>query len=489
MKRLFWILTILFVIPMVYADISLDGIGKQSYNLGDNIDISGYVLENKAVEGILKMDLVCGESVPVYFNLINLLADDKYSFSQTIPVRKSMIGECYLSVKLTDSKNNVVSEKDSEKISVSDKLNVAVKVNKVDFLPGEEVVIDGAVDASSGKVIDKANVVFDFNGKRYNGEIDDKGIFNNSFSLADNIKSGEHKIIVYVEDPYGNTGNSEIKISIASVITKIKINLNKIVFEPREQLVITPNVYDQADDLINGNVVLELDDPNGKAEIKNINGNSEFKFSFDQFVIPGMWTVKVKDGEVVSEEKITVNEVRDIDTELNGSILFITNIGNVDYNDIIKLDLNGKKSYQVNKEVSIKPNQTIVIDLEEEEIPGGQYQVASPGNMITGNVVLTSKTGQTITETAGYIILSVIILFIVYTFVKKKKVKEDFRKIQRLDGKRAADKIRKVKYPQTTTRFGYPVPKVNESDMKHWIDKATNDTPKKEDKSGFGIFD
>ena len=268
------ILTILFAIPVVYADISLDGIGKQSYNLGDSIDISGYVLENNAVEGILKMDLVCGESVPVYFNLINLMADDRYSFSQTIPVRKSMVGECYLSVKLTDSKNNVVSERDSEKISISDKLNVAIKVNKFDFLPGELVSIDGAVDASSGKIVDKASVVFDFNGKRYNGEIDNNGLFNNSFNLADNIKSGEHRVIVYVEDPSGNTGNSEIRIKVASVITKIKINTNKIVFEPGEELVITPNVYDQADELVNGNVVLELVNPDGKTESKNINGNS-----------------------------------------------------------------------------------------------------------------------------------------------------------------------------------------------------------------------
>src|SRR3989338_6800539 len=108
MKRLFLILTMLFPIPVIYADISLDGIGKQSYNLGDSIDISGYVLENNAVEGILKMDLICGESVPVYFNLINLMADDRYSFSQTIPVRKSMVGECYLDVKLTDTKNNII---------------------------------------------------------------------------------------------------------------------------------------------------------------------------------------------------------------------------------------------------------------------------------------------------------------------------------------------------------------------------------------------
>ena len=482
------ILTILFAIPVVYADISLDGIGKQSYNLGDSIDISGYVLENNAVEGILKMDLVCGESVPVYFNLINLMADDRYSFSQTIPVRKSMVGECYLSVKLTDSKNNVVSERDSEKISISDKLNVAIKVNKFDFLPGELVSIDGAVDASSGKIVDKASAVLDFNGKRYNGEIDNNGLFNNSFNLADNIKSGEHRVIVYVEDPSGNTGNSEIRIKVASVITKIKINTNKIVFEPGEEIVIIPNVYDQADELVNGNVVLELVDPDGKIESRNINGNSEFKLSFDRFALPGIWIIRIKDGELVNEEKITVNEVRDIDTELNGSTLFITNIGNVDYNDIIKFDLNGEKSYQVNKEVSIKPNQTVIIDLEEEEIPGGQYQIVSPGNMITGNVVLTSKTGQTITETAGYIILSVVFLFIVYTFVKKKKVKEDFRKIQRLEGKKAAEKIRKVKYPQATTRFGYPVPKMNESDVKHWIDKATN-APKEENKGSFGIFD
>ena len=51
MKKWLIYLIILIVIPSVYATISIEGPQKTTFNLGDEVKISGFVLRNEAFSG------------------------------------------------------------------------------------------------------------------------------------------------------------------------------------------------------------------------------------------------------------------------------------------------------------------------------------------------------------------------------------------------------------------------------------------------------
>ena len=71
-------------------------------------------------------------------------------------------------------------------------------------------------------------------------------------------------------------------------------------------------------------------------------------------------------------------------------IVYIKNIGNVDYDEEVTIILeNDGKKYAINKKISLKPKEQIVIDLSKE-VPEGNYEITLPaldGSDINGNAI------------------------------------------------------------------------------------------------------
>ena len=101
MKRglIFLILATLFLIPAVSATVSITGPSQARYNLGEEIDVSGYIQETSTFEAQLQISLVCGSKTyklqPVDFSISN---GEKISFSDlsipTLTASSSMQGVC-----------------------------------------------------------------------------------------------------------------------------------------------------------------------------------------------------------------------------------------------------------------------------------------------------------------------------------------------------------------------------------------------------------
>jgi len=472
------------VIPVAYADIYIDSFSKQNYNLGEEIGVNGYVLQSGAVQGIFKMDFVCNQSTPVFFNLINLEPDEKYDFSQTFPLRKSMVGDCYVSVKLEE--DSLISSKESDTVQVSNELKISVRTSKITYFPREGVVVSGDVETINGNIVAKGNVVVEIDGRKYNGEINE-GLFSYTLNLPEDVTGGEHNIFISAEDNYGNLGSGEIKISVESVVTNINLEVGNLVYKPGEDVSLTAHVYDQAGDSMDSSIVFELVDPNGNVkEVRNIASNQEFTFKIEDMSVPGGWILRAREGTVVEEEIITVDILKKVDMWLVNNTLFVKNIGNVDYEDTIEVDLKGEKMYQLSKTQLIKPGQTIEFDLSDD-VPSGEYEVVVPSNnLITGNVVLGSgKAG--LNKNAGYFVVGILFLFLIYMVAKRGgSSSSDGRLRQReiMEGRKMREKLTQ---PVKKPRFGFSERKINESDMKHWVEKATGE--KKDDNKGlFDVF-
>ena len=64
--KLWWLFIItLLILPGVSAIINVDGPSRDVFNLGDKIDIKGYVLETSDTSGLFKLILSCKTSLPL----------------------------------------------------------------------------------------------------------------------------------------------------------------------------------------------------------------------------------------------------------------------------------------------------------------------------------------------------------------------------------------------------------------------------------------
>jgi len=572
MKRgLLFILFTLLLIPAVSAAITVTGPAQAQYNIGDDIDLSGYIQESEDLSADLKISLVCGTKT---YNLptanIDVTAGEKVFFSQlslpTLTASSSMVGIC--KIKANVLVNNIVTETassssfeitndvdgsfstDKSQVQLGDTITLSGTVNKVDGEPFDgtaevyfeylsEEYLMGFIDVESGLLTythsfesgsagtyDVNLIVRDsygneqsFNSVETFTVLDELQVFVNtneqslspgdivnvfgdvttvlqeyvstatvqisfdgtaqSTSLADSkytqdilipatITSGQHAITVEVEDSYGNHGSSSITIEIEPKATSIEASISNRTLNPEDQISIGVTLYDQAGDVMEDTVALDVyDSRNRVVSETDILSEESITYQIPKFATPGEWTIKsyyadVAEGELPVEvqEVITINEVQKLDYHFEGDLLYITNVGNVKFSEDLDIEVEGvDQSYLIKKTKNLGVNETIVIDLAEE-LPTGSYTVSIPTGYNTAEqseVSIENGKSRT-TLTWPYTVVAILFIlalgYLIYArFRPKKKVQEQakpaiqkdkVRKIRLYDPKREAEKGKKV---------------------------------------------
>jgi len=188
-----------------------------------------------------------------------------------------------------------------------------------------------------------------------------------------------------------------------------------------------------------GSSTVQLNDPEDDEELSRVadNGN-DFEIFLSSVALPGTWVLEAQNKDLKTDKKFYVEEVKDKKVVLDGDQLYITNIGNVKFDDPVQIDLvsdNGEE-YTVIKKTSLKPNQTIVMNLKGE-VPQGNYDVGVGGNLITGNVVVegSSLSGLKNSINVGYFALIFVFLFLIFIVISKGKKRLSKRQEARVKGK------------------------------------------------------
>ena len=93
------ILLIVFLLPAVSATISLTGPSEVQYNIGEQIEISGYIQETEDLSGQLQLSLLCSsKTYKLQATNIDISAGERVLFSQlnipTLTASSSMQGMC-----------------------------------------------------------------------------------------------------------------------------------------------------------------------------------------------------------------------------------------------------------------------------------------------------------------------------------------------------------------------------------------------------------
>lgn len=380
MKRGFILLSIIFfIIPIAFADISITTY-QNTYNLGNKIKASASILQNENFEGLFELAVSCGNYKLQYF-LTPITLEANFRTAVNVPeliVTPSMLGNCTIMGNLVTNNNLIVDEAQSKSFGAANQLIVLPVKSKVTALPSESILVAGIVNDASGSNVLKASVKVRLDNNSYLIDAID-GKFNLTLEMLKNIKSGKHVIWISVSDQKLNSGEGSIELDITAVPSYIKLDLSSNQLLPGSKIGITNSLYDQADDLINASLDLDLKSPGGnKIFGKIVQSNEKMDYEFSQYAYPGIYVLTSAYKNLLAQASINMTILREVKIKYENENVFIENIGNVPFEDELTFLLESElKKYPITKKVNVEPGKILGIDLSKE-VPLGKYDIKLP---------------------------------------------------------------------------------------------------------------
>ena len=376
MKKIFLFFAIFLIIPNVLADITIQT-EQNVYNLGNRIRASASVLYEADFEGLFKLTISCNDyQLQYYTTPVSLEANSRTAVDvPELTATSSMLGSCMLTGVLTTNSNLLIEEKSSNLFEVTRQLEVLPVNSRITALPSESIKVAGVVNEAFGNNLLKADVEAALDNLTYQtGAID--GNFNVLIELPKNIKSGKHAIEITVSDSKNNLGYGAVELKITPVEKYLKLELSDYNIEPGKKIGIASSLYDQADDLINASISLEMiyeDDE--KIFTKTVQSNEKIDYEFSQYAKPGNYILTSTYNNLQSQAVVNVNALREVKVKYENQSVFIENVGNVPFADEFTFIIqNELRKYPVTKKISIEPGKLLAIDLSKE-VPEGIYNV------------------------------------------------------------------------------------------------------------------
>ncbi len=437
----------------VSAELSVQA-DKGSYNLGDQIIASYELSGDQDFSGLLKLSLSCTNySLDFYTVPTNRVAGERQASNvPPLAISESMLGRCYVDA-VAVAYDGVFSENSSSSVfNVTGTVLVAVLVPKISYLPSEAIELSGTVSKSHMLPVD---VLITLGNETYWTSTANND-FTYSIELPENIRSGRHNLVFFVNDSYGNSGSASAEFEVPAVPNRIVNTVSSQNVRPEEQFTVSAVIYDQAGEIINSTVGITVTDSGGSSVLSASNTAGEsIPFSFPAGQAPGIYAITSSGKGLASSSQISVDEVEHISVALAGGMVTLKNTGNVGYANSVDISLAGETSYLVSEAVDLQPGQSYEVDLAKS-VSSGQYTVSFPTldnsssfeNVviddkrslfkkisdafgITGkNVLVTSSGKGKIPAGLAPFILLAIILGIAFFFVKnsRKNTASDFAK-------------------------------------------------------------
>jgi len=355
----------LILIPLSSATISMKTDVKALYNLGDRINASVEILKEEDIQGIMKTRLKCqGYELEYFSTFIELKSGEaKIIVLPELPVKKLMLGECYLDINVEDMSGQMIYTFSSGKFIISDKMDGVVIKSRDSILPGESLIlyvdINPTYMSESTKYF-SANLLSEV--YKYETNLEQ---FNYTLQTKNNIKSGEKSIAVFVLDSYGNSYEKEVEFSVTAVPTRLGLNISSNAVNPGDNLIINSYLYDQADDVLNEKIALSIFEMKNTLLKKDVMSGETFTYQIPQFTPPGSYSMKIIYNNLNEVGKFSVSELKKINTYLQKGLLVVENIGNVPYYQNLVVDMGGENNYNLTYEIDLKPAEKKEIELSK----------------------------------------------------------------------------------------------------------------------------
>ena len=490
-------------------------LASDNIQLGDSLRITGGVkrLDGTPVDGIVIFNIK--KNGIVYLVESSEVKRGDVSYSTSLILLPA--GDYIVDVDVSDNFGNKFSSKNLLKFKVYNDLSIISDLDKSVYLPGDILNLKVDIIKNVGGNLTKMITNVEINGEKYNESVSNFGI---SYTIPKDIKSYNHIIAIETKDNVGNVGKTTIPYYIEPVPTKIDLNISKEEFNPDEEVSSVITVFDQADDLLNGDFNLKL--YKGDKIILEQNGkiNEVLKFSIDKFAEPGKRIINVESLGLKIKKEININAVEAIDVSLEGQNLILYNKGNVIYDDdlVIKADDKevSKKLYlSIDRSISIdlanyfgEGNYSSVIientktelkDIEIKDERGFMAKLGSGLTGITGNAVL-NKDGVKPTKLGFYALILVLSVFLSFYTIKLswkgyKHLKEKDKKLRDFrEGRKRMGELQKESSKEAKKNtFDYS--RYNKADVEDWKRNVirsyeeTNSMPARETRNNRYVYE
>jgi len=375
-----WPTTLIFLfllsIPFSYADIVITT-DQNAYNLGNKIRISASVLNENDLEGLFRTTIKCGEYNLQYF-LTPISLQKGYRTALNVPdlgVTNSMIGQCMINAELMTNENSIIESQATDAFSITDQLSILPVNEKMTVLPGDRIIVTGIVNEAFGNNVLSADTSMILD-KDTSNTIAIDGKFEFPLDISRITKSGKHLIFIEAKDKKNNLGKATIELEIAAIPSKVIIEISNQSVMPGTKIYITSKLLDQADDLVDMSLNLELNEKNGKNIFRKIvQSNETIDYEFSQYAKPGEYIIKADYNNIIGIAYVTVLPVHQINIKYYNQSVLVENIGNIPFEEeLIFILSDNAKNFPITRSLFIEPGRYAQIDVSKE-VPGGIYDV------------------------------------------------------------------------------------------------------------------
>ncbi len=249
----------MIIIPLVTAEISINGPGRAVVNVGDELALSGFVTHTTSLIGVLKMRMVCGAiEQPLLIRSISLTANVQEDFEETLPVPLFIEGSCKMRVSVEHA-GQIILETESPEFVISKEIVGSFSINAETIKLGDQVIVKGMITKLDGSEVEGIATVF-LKQAGTDVLVDTievkKGVLEYEMKTIE-LLSGQYAINVAVQDIFGN------EKTFQGLVLTIAGNIS--VFAEPEQLHVGPGEKVR---IIGEATVLDKPLEKGKAKIR-----------------------------------------------------------------------------------------------------------------------------------------------------------------------------------------------------------------------------
>ena len=381
---------------------------SNSYSFGDSINVSATIKENFEKSGFFYLYLKCGETINNNFHMEYIaLASNEEKLIQpsSIPVTKAFFDDAK-ECKITASFLDEASETNS--FLISEKIIVSILLQNATLNPEDSFTLSGTAVKENGKNVEG---FIELRGEDLNINLIRKvenGEIKANFTITENAKQGMHVLFasVYERDKEGNPTNKEsfqINLNINQKPRKIDTALESESFPPGSVMKFKPIIYDQAGDIVIGDIHIKLYNPYRNLAYEDVmKSNEEKSLEFSNNATPGFWEIYSSSAGLEGKRIFSIEKLEKASFSLANSTLTITNVGNVLYNKLVRIQIGNATKIIENPGIEIGKSKDYVLKAEAEglydvsvsdgtEIKQGKVSLAGS---ITGRAVEVSEFGE-----------------------------------------------------------------------------------------------
>ncbi|MBW2976912.1 hypothetical protein KY347_05690 [Candidatus Woesearchaeota archaeon] len=379
MKLLVLQILFLFVIPLALCEISMTLPEKSIYNLGEKITPAVSIKVDQSYYGFFKLSILC-DNYDLQYYTTPLSLETGYRTQLSIPdlmLSEPMEGKCQLKSNFEAIDGEKVDSVRSTDFFVTSGLNITA-AGDWEAKPGEDVFISGEVKKYSNEIIPEGEAEITF-GEIKNTASIVAGEFEHTIHLSDGSEAGSFPLLIVAADNHGNYGSKILRLRVLPIPARIENHFENDMLLPGDSLKVKAILYDPKGSIINSSINVRVFDANEKliAE-KEVQSPGYFYLETGTSQKPGSYILLSSFENIKEQSAFFVQSVRKIAMRQAGSLVYVENTGNIDYDDEITIILESNdEKYIINRKIGLEPGEKITIDLSKE-VPQGTYDIILP---------------------------------------------------------------------------------------------------------------